>query len=100
MKINFLSFIARYFMVSFVITTCLDDDNYIEYSPDATIHAVSYTHLDVYKRQHNNFIEHFCILLHYNRIEIFLGKDVYKRQVILLSDVSCLLRVVSRLYDQ
>ena len=45
-------------MVSFVITSCLDDDNNIEYSPDATIHAfaldtaglgsyksVSYTHL-------------------------------------------------------
>ncbi|BDW74530.1 hypothetical protein BFINE_03250 [Bacteroides finegoldii DSM 17565] len=26
-------------MVSFVITSCLDDDNDIEYSPDATIHA-------------------------------------------------------------
>ena len=26
-------------MVSFVITSCLDDDNNIEYSPDATIHA-------------------------------------------------------------
>ena len=96
MKIKFLSFIASFFMVSFVITSCLDDDNNIEYSPDATIHAfaldtaglgsykfticllytsktlgigtkpqakrrrhcnlqvcisVSYTHLDVYKRQ-------------------------------------------------
>ena len=28
-------------MVSFVITSCLDDDNNIEYSPDATIHAFS-----------------------------------------------------------
>ena len=28
-----------FFMVSFVITSCLDDDNNIEYSPDATIHA-------------------------------------------------------------
>ncbi|MEY8685451.1 DUF6242 domain-containing protein [Bacteroides sp. AN502(2024)] len=39
MKIKFLSFIASLFMVSFVITSCLDDDNNIEYSPDATIHA-------------------------------------------------------------
>lgn len=39
MKIKFLSFIASFFMVSFVITSCLDDDNNIEYSPDATIHA-------------------------------------------------------------
>lgn len=39
MRIKFLSFIASFFMVSFVITSCLDDDNNIEYSPDATIHA-------------------------------------------------------------
>ena len=39
MRIKFLSFIASFFMVSFVITSCLDDDNDIEYSPDATIHA-------------------------------------------------------------
>ena len=32
MKIKFLSFIASFFMVSFVITSCLDDDNNIEYS--------------------------------------------------------------------
>ena len=31
MKIKFLSFIASLFMVSFVITSCLDDDNNIEY---------------------------------------------------------------------
>ena len=30
---------SEFFMVSFVITSCLDDDNNIEYSPDATIHA-------------------------------------------------------------
>ncbi|TGY06455.1 DUF6242 domain-containing protein [Bacteroides acidifaciens] len=41
MRIKFLSFIASFFMVSFVITSCLDDDNNIEYSPDATIHAFS-----------------------------------------------------------
>lgn len=39
MKIKFLSFITSFFMVSFVITSCLDNDNNIEYSPDATIHA-------------------------------------------------------------
>lgn len=39
MRIKFLSFIASFFMVSFVITSCLDNDNDIEYSPDATIHA-------------------------------------------------------------
>lgn len=39
MRIKFLSFIASFFMVSFVITSCLDDDNNIEYSPDATSHA-------------------------------------------------------------
>lgn len=39
MRIKFLSFIASFFIVSFVITSCLDDDNNIEYSPDATIHA-------------------------------------------------------------
>ena len=39
MRIKYLSFIASFFMVSFVITSCLDDDNNIEYSPDATIHA-------------------------------------------------------------
>lgn len=39
MRIKFLLFIASFFMVSFVITSCLDDDNNIEYSPDATIHA-------------------------------------------------------------
>lgn len=39
MRIKFLSFIASFFMVSLVITSCLDDDNNIEYSPDATIHA-------------------------------------------------------------
>ncbi len=39
MRIKFLSFIASFFMVSFVITSCLDNDNNIEYSPDATIHA-------------------------------------------------------------
>ena len=39
MRIKFLSFIVSFFMVSFVITSCLDDDNNIEYSPDATIHA-------------------------------------------------------------
>lgn len=39
MRIKFLSFIASFFMVSLVITSCLDDDNNIEYSPDTTIHA-------------------------------------------------------------
>lgn len=39
MRIKFLSFIASFFLVSLVITSCLDDDNNIEYSPDATIHA-------------------------------------------------------------
>lgn len=39
MRIKFLSFIASFFMVSFVVTSCLNDDNNVEYSPDATIHA-------------------------------------------------------------
>lgn len=39
MRIKFLSFIASFFIVSFVITSCLNDDTNIEYSPDATIHA-------------------------------------------------------------
>ena len=39
MRIKFLSIIASLFMVSFVITSCFGDDNDIEYSPDATIHA-------------------------------------------------------------
>ena len=39
MRIKFLSIIASFFMVSFLITSCLDDDNDIDYSPDATIHA-------------------------------------------------------------
>lgn len=38
MRIKFLSLIASFFMVSFVVTSCLKD-NTIEYSPDATIHA-------------------------------------------------------------
>lgn len=39
MKIKFLSVIASFFIVSFVITSCLDNDDNIEYSPDATIRA-------------------------------------------------------------
>ena len=39
MRIKFLSIIARFFMVSFVITSCLDNDNEVNYSPDATIRA-------------------------------------------------------------
>ena len=39
MRIKFLSIIASFFMVSFVITSCLDNDNEVNYSPDATIHA-------------------------------------------------------------
>ena len=39
MRIKFLSIIASFFMVSFVITSCLDNDNDVNYSPDATIHA-------------------------------------------------------------
>ncbi|MBR8726447.1 DUF6242 domain-containing protein [Bacteroides pyogenes] len=40
MKIKFLSIIASFFLASFVITSCLDNDkNNIEYSSDATIHA-------------------------------------------------------------
>lgn len=39
MKIKFLSIIASFFMVSLVITSCLGDDEDIEYSPDATIRA-------------------------------------------------------------
>ena len=38
MRIKFYHFV-RVFSWSFVITSCLDDDNNIEYSPDATIHA-------------------------------------------------------------
>ena len=38
MRIKFLSLIASFFIVSFVVTSCLND-NTIEYSPDATIHA-------------------------------------------------------------
>ena len=36
---KFLSIIASFFMVSFVITSCLDNDNEVNYSPDATIRA-------------------------------------------------------------
>lgn len=39
MKIKFLSFIASFFMVSMVITSCLDNENTVEYSSDAIIHA-------------------------------------------------------------
>ena len=39
MRIKFLSIIASFFMVSFLITSCLNDDTEINYSPDATIHA-------------------------------------------------------------
>ena len=39
MRIKFLSIIASFFMVSFVITSCLDNDNEVNYSPDATIRA-------------------------------------------------------------
>lgn len=39
MKIKFLSVIASFFIVSLVITSCLDNDDNIEYSPDATIRA-------------------------------------------------------------
>lgn len=40
MRIKFLSVIVSFLLVSFAITSCLDnDDNNIEYSPDATIHA-------------------------------------------------------------
>lgn len=39
MKIKFLSFIASFFLVSFVMTSCLDNDDNTEYSPDATIRA-------------------------------------------------------------
>lgn len=41
MRIKFLSFIASFFIVSFVITSCLDEENNIELSKDATIHAFS-----------------------------------------------------------
>ena len=34
MRIKFLSIIASFFMVSFVITSCLDNDNDVNYSPD------------------------------------------------------------------
>lgn len=39
MRIKFLSFIASFFMVSLFITSCLDNDESVEYSPDATIRA-------------------------------------------------------------
>lgn len=39
MRIKFLSVIVSFFFVSFAITSCLDSDENIEYSPDATIHA-------------------------------------------------------------
>lgn len=39
MRIKFLSIIASFFMVSLVITSCLDNEDNTEYSPDATIHA-------------------------------------------------------------
>lgn len=39
MRIKFLSFIASFFIVSLVITSCLDNDSSVEYSSDATIHA-------------------------------------------------------------
>ena len=39
MRIKFLSVIVSFFFVSFAITSCLDSDDNIEYSPDATIHA-------------------------------------------------------------
>lgn len=39
MRIKFLSIIASFFMVSLLITSCLDDDNTVEYGTDATIHA-------------------------------------------------------------
>lgn len=39
MRIKFLSFIASFFMVSLFITSCLDNDESVEYSSDATIRA-------------------------------------------------------------
>lgn len=39
MRIKFLSFIASFFMVSLFITSCLDNDESVEYSTDATIRA-------------------------------------------------------------
>ena len=40
MKIKFLSFIAGFFVLSFVFTSCLKNDNdQVEYSPNATISA-------------------------------------------------------------
>ncbi len=41
MRIKFLSAIASLFIMSFAITACLDSDDNIEYSVDATIHAFS-----------------------------------------------------------
>lgn len=39
MRIKFLSIIASFFIASFLITSCLGDDEAIEYSPNATIRA-------------------------------------------------------------
>ena len=39
MRIKFLSFIVGFSMVSFIATSCLDNENEVTYSPDATIHA-------------------------------------------------------------
>ena len=41
MRIKFLSVIASLFIMSVAITACLDNEDNIEYSPDATIHAFS-----------------------------------------------------------
>lgn len=52
MRIKFLSVIMSFLFVSFAITSCLDNDTNVDYSPDATIHAFG---LDTVHGRHYKF---------------------------------------------
>ena len=73
MRIKFLSVIVSFLMVSIVISSCLDSDNNIELSSDATVHAFG---LDTVYGKHYKFSIDQLNRLIYNKDSMPVGANV------------------------
>ena len=82
MRIKFLSIIASFFMVSFVITSCLNDDNNVEYSPDATIHAFELDTIGGYGVNYKFTIDQMKGLI-YNEDSLPVGADTIVDRILI-----------------
>lgn len=80
MRIKFLSVIVSFLFVSFAITSCLDNDTNVDYSPDATIHAFG---LDTVHGRHYKFTINQLSGEIYNQDSMPVGSDTILDRILI-----------------